>query len=496
MDELLLALRLLLAAIFGVAGVTKFADLSGTRKSLSDFGVPLSLIPISSVLLPLAELAVAAGVLFIDRSWFAAVGALVLLSIFSAGMIVQIVRGNTPDCHCFGQLHSEPVSKKSLVRNLIFMVPPVVLIVVGRAGQGLPISQMTRETIQLYLLGTAVLMLGAILMHLRSLAKKQDEILKRIDAVEVGHRDDHEVRRDDAGDPRDGLPIGAPLPVFELTLLHGGAVRTDSFGENRRPTLLLFVNPACGPCRALMPKAAEWAVEFAGKVDLRIVSTGTPEENEEAFEIDSEIAVLLQQDREFANAVGGLWNPSGLLVSADCRIASHIAAGDSAIETLVQKIREKELGGEFDYVEFRNGDEPHAKIRIGESIPEFSVKDIAGEMIKGADLKGKPTLIAFWSPGCSHCVGMIDQFRKFDRVRSDEDPGLLIFSDGDLELHREMELRSPIVLDKNYKTAQKLGMHGTPSAILIGSDGRFASELAIGAPNIWALVGRRVSELN
>ena len=32
--------RLLLAAVFGVSGIAKIADLSGNRKSIADFGLP------------------------------------------------------------------------------------------------------------------------------------------------------------------------------------------------------------------------------------------------------------------------------------------------------------------------------------------------------------------------------------------------------------------------------------------------------------------------
>jgi hypothetical protein len=36
-------------------------------------------------------------------------------------------------------------------------------------------------------------------------------------------------------------------------------------------------------------------------------------------------------------------------------------------------------------------------------------------------------------------------------------------------------------------------MLGTPSAVLIDENGRIISETAIGAQNIWALVGRRMN---
>ena len=55
---------------------------------------------------------------------------------------------------------------------------------------------------------------------------------------------------------------------------------------------------------------------------------------------------------------------------------------------------------------------------------------------------------------------------------------------------RELGLNSPVVSDKDFDLSGKLGMYGTPSAVLVDENGRFASEVAIGAANIWALVGR------
>jgi hypothetical protein len=66
-----------------------------------------------------------------------------------------------------------------------------------------------------------------------------------------------------------------------------------------------------------------------------------------------------------------------------------------------------------------------------------------------------------------------------------------VFSSGDVESHKKFDLKSPIILDEGYKIAAKLGMSGTPSAVLIGRNGEFISETAIGAPQIWALLGKK-----
>ena len=59
MDSMLLAARLLLAAVFAVAGVAKLVDLAGSRRAMRDFGLPDRLAAPLGTLLPLAELAAA-----------------------------------------------------------------------------------------------------------------------------------------------------------------------------------------------------------------------------------------------------------------------------------------------------------------------------------------------------------------------------------------------------------------------------------------------------
>ena len=63
MSLIVILLRIALSAVFGVAGVTKLLDLNGTREAVKNFGAPAPLVPALSFLLPVLELAIAAGLL-------------------------------------------------------------------------------------------------------------------------------------------------------------------------------------------------------------------------------------------------------------------------------------------------------------------------------------------------------------------------------------------------------------------------------------------------
>src|SRR5437879_6564243 len=121
MSAVLLLARLLLAAVFAVAGIAKLFDFRGSRKSMGNFGVPEFLAGPVAALLPLAELACAAALISQAWAWWGASGAAALLVVFVAGIGVNLARGRTPDCHCFGQLSSSPVSWKTLLRNVVLL---------------------------------------------------------------------------------------------------------------------------------------------------------------------------------------------------------------------------------------------------------------------------------------------------------------------------------------------------------------------------------------
>src|SRR5438045_2029559 len=111
-------IRALLVSVFAVAGFAKLADLDGSRRAVAGFGVPERLARPLGTLLPFAELSAAGLLLFGATARAGAALALALLVAFSAGIARSVARGEAPDCHCFGQLHSEPAGPRTLIRSL------------------------------------------------------------------------------------------------------------------------------------------------------------------------------------------------------------------------------------------------------------------------------------------------------------------------------------------------------------------------------------------
>ena len=491
MELLLLAIRCLLAAIFGVAGVAKLVDRDGSRKAMLDFGVPPSISNFAAVLLPVVEIAIAFSLLFVKTSWPAAIAGSLLLAVFCGGMVYQLVKGNAPDCHCFGQLHSEPVSVLSLVRNILFFAAGVFLVMSGPNGQGLDLA-LVDPSVLIIVFGTLIVsLLVAVISRQGQHSAAQNALMRRIEMVELMAGEGSAVDRQDAGSPNDGLPIGAFVPDMLLEDRNGGQVSTRAIVSAGTPAILFFVSPTCTPCKALVPRMNEWAAEFAGRLTTVFVSSGSVDANAASFGDHEGKMLVRQKDREFADAMYARWTPSAVFVDRNGRIASHVAAGDTAIAELIKRVRDIDLTADHLYISDSGRTHGAGHAGIGTKVPEFSIEAIDGREVKSGNIS-RPTLITFWSPTCPHCGRMADELRKWDAERQPSDPDLVVFADGDLDLIRGLGLTSPIVLDKDYAVAEKLGMHGTPSAILIDERGRFASEIAIGAPNIRALLDNRV----
>src|SRR5205809_2717793 len=109
MEVMLLLVRIFLSGVFALAGVGKLLDLEGSEKAVKEFGVPADFAKIFAVALPVAELLIAVLLLPVSTAWLGAIGGFLLLAVFIGGMIWQMAKGNAPDCHCFGAIHSEPV---------------------------------------------------------------------------------------------------------------------------------------------------------------------------------------------------------------------------------------------------------------------------------------------------------------------------------------------------------------------------------------------------
>jgi len=502
----LLIARLLLTVVFFVAGLAKLADRAGSQQALRDFGVPALLANPLGVLLPLVELAVAVALIPVISAWWGAIGALVLLLLFVVGITVNLIRGRTPDCHCFGQLHSAPVGWPTLLRNLILVAIAGFVVGLGRVNAGASavdwLGALTIvQRIELFIGGVVVVLLVVEGWFLMRVLQQQGRLLLRLEAVEAQLATNNMALQTatvgSSPPAAAGLPVGTLAPAFGLPELDGETITVDSLRATGKPVLLVFSDPDCSPCTALLPEIGRWQRDYAGKLTLALISRGTPEANRGKAGEYRVTRVLLQQDREVAQVYQAYGTPGAVLVRPDGTIGSPLAQGADAIRALVAGTVGLPVLKSLPMAAPSGGNghgvavalsQPTAP-KVGEPAPEFTLPDLTGKPINLADFRGSQTLVLFWNPGCGFCQQMLEDLKAREAESLMEAPKLLVVSTGTLEANLAMGLRSPVVLDQDFTIGRKFGANGTPMAVLVDAQGNIASDLAAGAPAVLALAG-------
>ncbi len=314
--------RLALSLVFAVAGVTKLLDLEGTREAVKNFGAPRPLIPALAFLLPFIELAIALGLLVNSTTLAAALGALILLSLFIVAIAINLAKGRTHDCHCFGQLHSRPLGWSTLLRNFVFAFAAGVVLWQALTG---PV-----DSIVLIVLGFGIVqwllvtagIVGTIFMLVNYRQRKRRNAK---DAVESDLKPE-------------GLPINSIAPAFELTAYEGGSRSLAQLIAPGKPLLLIFTSPSCGPCVALFQEIKDWQRAHSDQLTIGLISRGTIKDNFVNVARNDLGEVLLQKEREVAQQYKALVTPTAVLVNSSGLIASPLAAGADEIRNLLHTV--------------------------------------------------------------------------------------------------------------------------------------------------------------
>jgi thiol-disulfide isomerase/thioredoxin len=511
----LLFARLLLALVFAIAGAAKIADHQGSRQAIVDFGIPSALAAPLGLLLPLAELAVAATLLPTSTAWWGALGALGLLLIFVAGISINLARGRKPDCHCFGQLHSAPAGWKTLARNGVLAVVAGFVLWEGYDGAGpSALSWLgALSTVQLLGIIGGVLVLALLagqwgfLVHL---LRQNGRLLVRLEAVEATLAGGGGVAPSQNGSAvpqAEGLPVGSTAPEFSLSGLHGETLTLDALRSSGKPVMALFTDPGCGPCNAMLPDVGRWQEEHAQKLTLALVSRGEVEENKTKAQEHALSNVLLQKDWEVSESYKVRGTPSAVLIDPDGKVASPVAGRAEGIRGLLSyavgeraqipiQPQQRQAQGQpcpncGKVHPNGNGAAQQAERmgpKVGEPAPEVRLAALEGnEVSLQEDFRGQESLVLFWNPGCGFCKQMLPDLKEWESQAPEGAPRLVVISAGSEEANREMGLASPVLLDQRFSVGRAFGASGTPSAVLVDAEGKVASEVAVGAPAVMEL---------
>jgi peroxiredoxin/uncharacterized membrane protein YphA (DoxX/SURF4 family) len=520
MDALLLAARLILAAVFVVSGVSKLFDLSGSQSAMRAFGVPERFTRAGGIALPIAEIVIGVLLIPISTARWGALLALILLAVFIAGISYSLSRGRKFDCHCFGQLTSSEIGPTTLIRNAALAVLAAFVAVSGFANDnvGLTLTEVFQglSAFEWVMLTIGVILLAALagvswlLVHLLGqngrLLVRIDRIEAALEDAEIEIADDDEDDEEDEEEEEEGLAVGAPAPAFSLSGLYGETMTLDSLRAAEKPVLLLFTDPGCGPCNAMMGDVGKWQRDLAEKLTIAVITRGSLEDNRKKAKQNSLTHVLMQNNNEVATAYQTYGTPTAVLVRPDGTIGSAAAGGAQEIRTLVEQAatgkvptRRPRLAALPRPTQVQkptaNAQAPRGIASIGKDAPIVELNNLDGETVRLADFAGHPTAVLFWNPGCGFCQRMLDDLKTWESDKPEGAPNLLVVSTGEVEGNRELGLSSPVVLDSGFTVGRAFGASGTPSAVLVGADGKIASGLAVGGPTVISLLRREAPNL-
>jgi thiol-disulfide isomerase/thioredoxin len=490
MDILLIASRAVLALVFAVSAAGKLADLAGSRRAVAGFGVPARLATPIGTALPLAEIALALLLLPAATAWWGALGALVLLLGFTAGMGAALARGEQPDCNCFGAIHSEPVSRTTMLRNGALAAGAAFVVFGGWGDPGPGVFAWLADAAPVDAAFTAAgltllvaIAIGAVTV--RALSRRigaLDAQLQEARAATPGATP--AVEEDEEAILQ--VPVGTMIPAFAATALDGTRVVFEEELHRGRQFLLVFVNPACTACERVLPRLARWQEQLGDRVAVLAISHGDLDQNRAKAERTHfpPARYLVQEEHEVSAMFGVERVPLALHVGADGSLASPVAGGAEAIGELL------------DAVGTRLATRPSAAHPVLKRIrAAFGQGDILPQLTAMQDgttptqlpLAGRRTLMLFWNPGCPFCQRFLLQLRQWETQLPHDVTLMLLVKPGETAAAREHGLRAAIIEDDGVIRAH-YEVSGTPVTVLAGADGTLAAPIAFGLGASQALV--------
>lgn len=302
--------KLVLIVVFAVAAVAKLRDREGARVAAIGFGAPVAAAGVLGAVLPAAELIVAAALCLPRTTRSAAIAALLLLTAFTVAIIRNLARGRRTNCHCFGQLRSSPIGWPTVARN------------VALAGCAAVLVAMPARPIALLLATLTPAVHVVELFVAFELLRQHGRLLARLERLE---------HRPPAVPPPpipEELAVGTSAPALDHVLREADA-------PTGKPTVLLFVDADCAPCRALWPEMTAWERTLAGSMSLVVVASGPDRVNRRLAREHGIRYLVVQRERELGEQYRVTATPSAVLVNADGHIGSRIAIGrDEIIQSL------------------------------------------------------------------------------------------------------------------------------------------------------------------
>ena len=252
---------------------------------MRSFGVPERFTRAGGIALPIAEIVIAVLLIPAATARWGALLALILLAVFVAGISYSLSRGRKFDCHCFGQLTTSEIGPPTLIRNAALAVLAAFVTISGFAnndpGPGLTDVFRGLDAFEWVMLAIVVILLAA----LAAVAGCSSIFSVRTGVCSSGSTGSRPRSKTRTSRSRKMMkttrmrkrrvsPSAPPRPRSACPGLYGETMTLDSLRAAEKPVLLIFTDPSCGPCNAMMGDVGKWQRDLAEKLTIAVISRG------------------------------------------------------------------------------------------------------------------------------------------------------------------------------------------------------------------------------
>ena len=366
----LLILPVTLAVILVISGIAKLRAPQTVDAAFRDLRVPAAADrPWIRRVFPWAEILLAVGLLVLP-GWAGVVAAVLTAALFLAyrWLIARALGFEEPvSCGCFGEASTQPVSRKTLLRNNVFLALAFAWVTASIMDGAPELAAQARGVDWMWLVGAGVVAV-TVWVTVREGAENADaagSLPPETAGAPGGSAGGAPVSGDpaaSAGTAASGAPAGQVLPmpcgpVRWQTQLEGGedgyvrqatpaAVFQDREGAFRSlpeltataARLLINVSPGCGSCAEIMSRAGEWARRLEPAVRLHLVTQSSREALESVAEESLHADALYDVGRLAGTLLGLAGTPTAVLLGADGLLAGGPVGGSHDIEDFVADI--------------------------------------------------------------------------------------------------------------------------------------------------------------
>lgn len=483
--SLILAARLIVIAVLGYSG---FAKLGSTKVSAAarDLGLPEGLASWVGRFLAPVELGVALLLVFGPTAYVGAVAALALFVTFTALVASNLRQGRRPACACFGEAGGQPISPWTLARNLAFVALSAILVFAGPSRSQAGVIEDLAGWVTAVGSSTvlALLALAQIVILIALWARRESAVTPPASANAAA------APPAPMGGEENGWPPGTLAPGFDLPALDGRRVTLQELLAADRNVLLLFTDPHCRPCSALLPEVAHWQERYRDLLTIALVTRGAALSNRAKADEFGLTNVLLQGGSEVAAAYRAEGTPVAVVIDRRRRIASRVATGSQAIRRLVEAWVERSRADAPLSVMSPPPPSDPVRVLVGDPAPPFKLPALRGGEVDLSEFAGRLVVLIFWSPVCGFCREMAPALLARESDQTAESAPIVFVASGTPEANEAEGFASPVLLEPSGALGRAYGVGGTPTAILVDAESRVGSGLAVGKAEIEALLRR------